>query len=248
MSSLSGVFDPIRFALEDVLASGSPGTVPAVPGVYLYALTNFRGESRHLTQSVPDLAALDFSERVSSWAVVGDYSATGFVEKDYAGARSTLWADSRSDDMRKRYLGVGTPGWILVDTGLVNNTMSSIGIGSGSLNAFDNPLYWPRGAWVDSAGTAGGTTSWRFHPDRSYLHLQVLGSQSSRRTGKWRLAEGPYGLANLLVTYESTVESPVGQPAGSYPAEAYPYRWEDDGRVLAVNMGVGYTRYTFVPE
>jgi hypothetical protein len=238
-----------QFLIEDIIAviNKWPSAPPPVePGVYLYAATDFRGPVLRITESVSDLAQRGFDNRVSSWLVVGDYSATGFVGKNFTGDRATLWSGTSSDNVGKRWIGFGTPGFVIVKKGLISNSMSSVGIGTAAVNKFDNPLYWPRGAWISSAGTAGGTLSWRFAADHTYRFNIISGNSAATRIGHWGQSGDQYGFRKLLHTYNNSVTTNSGQ--GPYPNESYPYRLSSDGRALDVLVSGIWTRYEFKPE
>jgi hypothetical protein len=62
-------------------------------GVYLYESRDYNGRCIRLTEDQPDLSEDAFSNVASSIRIVGDWTATLFVDQGYSGASSTFTGD-----------------------------------------------------------------------------------------------------------------------------------------------------------
>jgi len=203
------------------------------PGVHLYEHINFEGQVLHITSDVPDLSVHGFDETVSSWQVVGDFSATGFEHVAFGGGRTHLPADSACRDMEPWASGpFGVRG---CRGDIRNDMMSSVGVGTAALNIYKSPLYWPKKDWIYSTGSAGATYGFHFFPDNTY-RLNELGAIASATTrGTWFTFDRLSGVGQPTIGTRNnttvTTASPLPVPA---PDVDYRYQFQPGGQAVDI--------------
>src|SRR5215510_9891240 len=84
-------------SLAPMTAVAAPGSLEAVActgdGVYLYDGKNYTGRCAKFTRDDTDLSDEAFSNIASSIRIVGDWTATLFVDQNYGGSSSTFTRD-----------------------------------------------------------------------------------------------------------------------------------------------------------
>jgi hypothetical protein len=84
-------------SLAPVTAVAAPGPLQAVActgeGVYLYEGKDYTGRCAKFTRDDPDLSDETFNNIASSIRIVGDWTATLFVDQNYGGSSSTFMRD-----------------------------------------------------------------------------------------------------------------------------------------------------------
>lgn len=227
------------------------------PGVYLYEHINFQGRVRRFTTSQPFLSLFNFNKIVSSWRIVGDYSATVFTGVAFTGRRSTLGflndfgipgSALECSDMRQTPLPFGVAPRPGCYGEVRNDEASSIGIGASRGNMFASPLYWPKGTWALNAGTQGGISVWAFSPDGKYELSIVTPNTRSLLRGRWANIEpDPFLIKPRALALYNTFEHASGAPV-KVSDTSYPYRvYENNVRILELKIYSKWTSYAFRP-
>jgi hypothetical protein len=198
-------------------------TTPTDPGVYLYEHIDYQGRVLRLTDSHPYLPALGFNNMLSSWRIVGDYSATVFTWYGYIGRRSTLGLRNNlglpggtmeCPDLRLNPpSGIGITGNIGCFGEVKNDEASSIGVGTASFNRYASQLFWPPCTWAYNAGTMAGISVWAFGADGTYELSTITPANRSLLRGRWRNLEPDFAFLRprSLLLYQS-FEYATGNP------------------------------------
>ena len=187
-------------------------------GVYLYDETNYGGRCVRLTDDQPDLSDVAFNNVASSIRIVGDWTATLFVNQNYDNAASTFTSDD--SDLSNNNIGNDRASSVRIQHGNVPSGAACDG-GEG-LYLYEHPNY--QGRCVKFTGDAPDLRTVGF--DDTASSLRILGSWTATL---YRDLSGSGGSSTFMQDDANLADNTIGdnqatsvrmQRGGSAPGDS----------------------------